>query len=722
MEPKVELTGVDIAAITRELTSYEGMKVDKAYLYPKDLLRLKGRDFDRGRVEILVSVGDRKRIHVSDPQRIPQAPDRPPNFAKMLRNRLSGADLLSVSQHEFDRISTLTFDRGDGETTLVIELFGDGNIVVLDEDRSVIDSLETVRLQSRTVAPGEPYEYPESRVNPFTMGVDEFDALLRASSTDVVRTLATQLNLGGFYGEEICSRAGVEKERSIEDVTEADSTAIHATLSEFGDRLRNEDLEPRVYYDDDNPVDVAPLPLVERNELDAKEHDTFNEAVDVYFHELSVTDGTESSSSTAGPNFEEEISKRQRIIEQQETAIQEFETEAAELRRKAERMYEQYGLVQEILTTVESARADGLSWDEIHSTLQSGAQDGLEAAKSVTDVDATAGTVTIRLEGDTVELDPSVGVEQNANRLYEEAKRIEDKREGAQSALEETREELTEWKRRREKWHATDEPRGSAAGEIGDSVGQAVGDSSSKESADQRREANQTDWLSTDSVPIRTTDEWFERFRWFHTNDDFLVIGGRSADQNEELIGKYLEPGDRVFHTEAHGAPITILKATGPSEPNRDVEIPASSEREAAQFAVSYSSLWKEGLYAGDVYAVDHDQVSKTPESGEYLEKGGFAIRGDRTYYENTPVGVAVGIQCEPVTRVIGGPPSPIESRIATGIRVEPGRFAQADVAKRAYRIFRERFTDTRFVRNVASPDLIQHFLPPGTSRIVDEE
>ena len=223
------------------------------------------------------------------------------------------------------------------------------------------------------------------------------------------------------------------------------------------------------------------------------------------------------------------------------------------------------------------------------------------------------------------------------------------------------------------------------------------------------------------SVPVRYDEKWYERFRWFRTSDGFLVLGGRNADQNEELVNKYLDPSDRFFHAQAHGAPVTILKGTEPDEPARDVEIPETSKQEAAQFAVSYSSVWKDGKFEGDAYEVGPDQVSKTPESGEYIEKGSFVIRGDREYYRNVAVGVAVGIKCEPDTRVIGGPPSAIEPVAETTVQLEPGQYAQNDIAKRLYRTFRERFSDTSFVRKIASPDRIQEFCPPGGSRAADE-
>jgi predicted ribosome quality control (RQC) complex YloA/Tae2 family protein len=565
-------------------------------------------------------------------------------------------------------------------------------------------------------------------VNPLTIGAAAFRARMDDSDTDLVRTLATQLNLGGLYAEELCTRAGVEKTRSIDAATDDDYEALYDAIARLRGDLESGTFDPRVYYErgddasegmsaDDasedaadasetgDPVDATPFPLQERDRegLDAEPRDTFNDALDVYFHERREADREAGEGDPDRPEFEDEIAKRERIIDQQTGAIERFEEQAEAEREKAEALYADYDLVDGILGTVRDAREAGHGWTEIEERLAEAAESGVSGAEAVRGVIPEEGLVTVELGSHEIDLDPTEGVEKNANRLYNEAKRIEEKKAGAETALEDTREELADLEERREEW-ARDDADGDAGSDDGDDEADA-----------------ETDWLDRASIPVRETEQWYERFRWFHTSDDYLVLGGRNADDNEELVAKYLERGDRFFHTRAPGAPATILKATGPSEPAAEIEFPEATLRQAAQFAVSYSSVWKAGRYAGDAYMVDPDQVSKTPESGEYIQKGSFVIRGDRTYFEDTPVGCAVGIQCEPETRVIGGPPDAIEGRAEAVIEVEPGEFAQADAAKRIYRAFRERFSDTTFVRKVASPDLIGEFLPPGGSRIKGE-
>jgi predicted ribosome quality control (RQC) complex YloA/Tae2 family protein len=706
MDPKRELTSVDLAALERELSTYVGAGFEKAYLYPDDTVRFRLRHYDHGRVELLVDVRDPKHLRVAPAEHVPDAPERPPDFAMMLRNRLEGAELAAVSQFEFDRIVELRFERDTDSTTVVAELFGDGNLSVLDATGAVVDSLETVRLKSRTVAPGAQYEFPDARFNPLSVDRDGFGARLRDSDTDVVRTLATRLNFGGLWAEELCTRAEVPKTIDIAEVTDDQLDALYREVERLIEMLDVADFDPRVYYESENdrrPVDVTPVGMAERAALDSDLFDTFNGALDQYVRELASVDEDRGDGEPDRPEFEADIETQKRIIDQQEAAIEDFEAQADAEREKAELLYAKYELVDEILTTVRDAREAGVPWDDIEARLAEGADSGIEAAAAVVGVDGSEGTVTVDLGDHDVTVYVDTGVEKNADRLYTEAKRIEEKRAGAEAAIADTREELRELEARRDAWEA--------------------GDVDEADESDDEGEADaetDIDWLSKPSIPVRSSEGWYETFRWFHTSDDFLVIGGRNADQNEAIVSKYLDRGDRFFHTQARGGPATVLKATGPSEPTREVDIPERSLAEAAQFAVSYSSVWDDGAFAGDVYMVDADQVSKTPESGEYLEKGGFAIRGDRTYFEDTAVGVAVGITCEPETRVIGGPPDAIEPKAATSVALEPGKYAQNDTAKRVYREFRDRFADESFVRKVASPDLIQEFLPPGGSRIVD--
>jgi len=708
MDPKRELSSIDLAALVAELGRYEGAKVDKAYLYGDDLLRLKMRDYDRGRIELLIEVGDIKRAHMATPEHVSDAPGRPPNFAKMLRNRLGGADFAGVSQYEFDRILVFEFERPDANTTIVAELFGQGNIAVLDEHGEVVQSLETVRLKSRTVAPGAQYEFPDSRIDPLTVSYDAFEREMEASTTDVVRTLATQLNLGGLYAEEVCTRAGVDKELSIDAADESTFHEVYDALDDLASRVRAGDFDPRVYLDDDRVVDVTPFPLAEREaeELSEEVYDNFNDAVDDYFYRFdrSADESDDTEPTTSKPDFESEIAKQKRIIDQQQQAIEGFDEQADAERAKAEALYANYDLVDEILTTIQNARSEGVSWDEIGETLQQGAEQGIAAAEAVVDVDGSTGTVTIDVGETRATIDATTGVEKNADELYKEAKRVEDKKEGAKAAIENTREDLEAVKARREAWEAEDSDDGD-------------GDSEEAEADD---EYDEVDWTTRQSVPIKRDEQWYERFRWFHTTDGFLVIGGRNADQNEELVKKYMSRGDKFLHAQAHGAPVTILKATGPSEAAKEIDFPESTLQQAATFAVSHSSVWKAGQYAGDVYMVDPDQVSKTPESGEFIEKGSFVIRGDRTYFDDTAVDLAVGIQCEPQTRVVGGPTPAVETNAAAQLRLQPGKFAQNDMAKMCYRQLRERFADEGFVRKVASPDLIQEHLPAGGSELVD--
>ncbi len=60
---------------------------------------------------------------------------------------------------------------------------------------------------------------------------------------------------------------------------------------------------------------------------------------------------------------------------------------------------------------------------------------------------------------------------------------------------------------------------------------------------------------------------WFEKFNWFLTSENFLVLSGRDAQQNELLVKRYLRKDDLYVHADLHGAATTILRNEAPGTP-----------------------------------------------------------------------------------------------------------------------------------------------------------
>lgn len=130
---------------------------------------------------------------------------------------------------------------------------------------------------------------------------------------------------------------------------------------------------------------------------------------------------------------------------------------------------------------------------------------------------------------------------------------------------------------------------------------------------------------------------WFEKFSWFITSENFLVIGGKDAHQNEVLVKKYMDKGDLFFHCELHGAAVMVLK-----NPSRGI-IPPMSIEEAATFEVCHSPSWANNVLS-QVYWVHAEQVSKTPPTGMYIATGSFIIRGKRNFVQ--PRALQLGLTC----------------------------------------------------------------------------
>ena len=119
-------------------------------------------------------------------------------------------------------------------------------------------------------------------------------------------------------------------------------------------------------------------------------------------------------------------------------------------------------------------------------------------------------------------------------------------------------------------------------------------------------------------IPVRKP-MWFEKFAWFITSDNYLVVAGKDAQQNEQLVKRYLRPGDAYLHAEVHGAATCILRAKRKRLTDGKTQVIPLSDRalnEAGTFTICRSSAWSSKMVTS-AYWVESHQVSKTAPTGE---------------------------------------------------------------------------------------------------------
>ena len=390
----------------------------------------------------------------------------------------------------------------------------------------------------------------------------------------------------------------------------------------------------------------ACVPFITTDSGDKKQFSTFNDSLNAFY-------SPEVRLSKGEKKEKKRLTKEEVIRKQQLESVKKFQNKVIRLDKIVTAIYENYSLVTEVISSLDAA-SKKYSWQEIEQILKNNHEGPGEKIVAVHPEEAS---VDLDL-GEKVTIQVHDNIEVNLGRYFAQVKKYKKKIAGAKAAM--------------------DRPLPKMA-------------------------------VSKHHAPV-LKKKWFPRFRWFYTSDGVLVLGGRDAGQNEELVKKYMEGGDTFVHADVHGASIVIVKG--------------KTERinEVAQFAASFSGAWRSGHFSADVYTVRPDQVSKTPEAGEFVTRGSFIVRGERHYEKSVPLGTAIGFQSEPEVAVIGGPVTTVQARAKYLVELKPGQYEPNDTAKKVLRILRDKVPDGEWkaYKSVLNTEAVAAFVPPGGSDIVE--
>lgn len=669
---KSELTSFDVGAVVYELAqAIRNARVENVYQIGRKALLFKLHSPNQPTRQLLVEAG--KRIHLTD-----YAVEKPPSpsvFCTFLRKHLNGGTLESIEQHEFERIITFMIRVRQEHVQLIVELFGEGNIILTNQENRIATAMTFKRMRDRNILRNETFKHaPASGENPLLVTRPQLE-IRSLGKTAIVRGLVKHLSIGGLYAEELLLRANVDKNTPCQDITQEQNEAIFQHLQSLLEPLRTGRFDPAIIIDDqDRWIDATPTKLKIYEHLKAEPHDSFNKALDDYYTRMSQAGGI----SEAQKEHEKELARQQRMLQDQQQTLDEAQKTLERNKRLGDLLYAHLGELQLLHQQISDAKSRGENWEQIAKRLEKENKEGRSPALYFHSFDAKNLTLNLSIEGSVIPIRMNWTIQANAAEYYERMKKAERRLEGSRKALEETQHRLEEL---RKKWT------------------EKIQQAKTEEPARKQEKA------------------WYEKFRWFNSSDGFLVLGGRDATTNEILVKKHLEPHDIVFHADIVGAPFVIIKTQGKPPTEQAIS-------EAAQFAASYSRAWREMLSILDVYWIRPEQVSKTSPTGQYLAKGSFIIHGKKNYIRKVALRIAIGVFAENEhISIIGGPLEAIRRQTKVYLELVPGQQTSAELAKRIRRLLSER-ASSEYQAEISkiSIEEIQGFIPPGKSNIASEE
>jgi predicted ribosome quality control (RQC) complex YloA/Tae2 family protein len=633
---KKEFTSFDVAAAVRELKeAILDSRVSNVYQLDSKTLLFKLHKPDRPAFGLVLESA--KRLHLTS--YMIEKPMVPPAFCMALRKCLRNGFLTSVEQYEFERVVILSFKTKAGEFRLVLELFGEGNIILVDEKGKIAYALTYKRMRDRNILRNETFAYaPSSGKNPLKVSKEELrEGLKNFGDIEIVRALARFLSIGGIYSEEILQRAGIDKTKPCSLLTEAEADTIYEDLQVLLSLVLKGKLAPSIVLDEGSRfVDVVPIRLERYSGFQLEPFSSFNEALDEFYVQIAAVQ--KATTGLEADELKREAERIKRIIDNQEKTLAEAETEIVKNKNIGDMIFAHVSELQVLTDKFLTTKESGKNWNTIISEVLIEKNSGKTPSTFFESLDVKSKMIHVSIDGLHFALNLHERLYDNAGRYYDQSKRAKQKMEGAKTALAETRKKLAEIKAKISETEALEHVKPT-------------------ETAEQ---------LAKRKIKHK---EWFEKFHWFTSSDGFLIVAGKDAVSNEVLIKKYTDADDIVFHADVVGAPFTVIKTEGkkPSE---------QCLRETSEFAAAFSRGWREGFASVDVYWIKPDQLSKGAPSGEYVSHGAFVVRGERNWLRNVPLRIAIGITVnkeENLARIGGGPVDAVKAKANAYVIVVPG-------------------------------------------------
>eukprot|EP01063_Lacrimia_lanifica_P004138 TRINITY_DN12310_c0_g1_i1.p1 TRINITY_DN12310_c0_g1~~TRINITY_DN12310_c0_g1_i1.p1 ORF type:complete len:978 (+),score=442.03 TRINITY_DN12310_c0_g1_i1:70-3003(+) len=626
---KTRMTAVDLRASVSELSNrLVGQRLLNIYdINPKTyLLKFSGQD-ENQKDFVVIEVGS--RIHQTTFAF--DKPQVPSGFTLKIRKHIRQWRLDSLRQLGCDRVVEFTFGQGENAHRLLVEFYSKGNLILSDSKYSILALVRTHVTEDAKYAVRSTYPTTDVQLfRPMTLERME-EAFVMVEESGNTMSLKTAFSntteYGPAYVEHCLLVAGLRPNFKKAGAADLGRAAADALLVEFqkadtflsdvpasqGYLVRRLDAKAAEEKQADKATHLAPAEAFEdfapmlfkqhaADGLEAQHFDTFNAACDYYFsaHDQAAVVTHNAKSKKAA------VSKVDKAMANHKKRIDTLQKEQESNLIKAQLIEDNAEEVEQALMIIRSAVGQAMDWTELWRIVKEQKKLDNPVAHMIHELKLDKNKVSLLLSADgedeaecqVVDLDIALSAHANARTYFGVKKKIHEKE--VKTAAAEDR-ALKSAQRKADK------------------------------QADKKTYAPKKDIHTVRKIL------WFEKFNWFISSENFLVLSGRDAQQNEILVRRYLKKGDIYVHADMHGAATTIIKnPTGKG-------VPPDTLYQAGNMAVCRSGAWT-GNIVISAWWVYHNQVSKTAPSGEYMPTGAFMIRGKKNFLPPTKLQMGAGI------------------------------------------------------------------------------
>ncbi|XP_074852270.1 ribosome quality control complex subunit NEMF isoform X2 [Carettochelys insculpta] len=620
-----------------------GMRVNNVYDVDNKtyLIRLQKPDY---KATLLIESGI--RIHTTEfewPKNM-----MPSGFAMKCRKHLKSRRLVSVKQLGIDRIVDFQFGSDEAAYHIIVELYDRGNIVLTDYEYLILNILRfrTDEADDVKFAVRERYPVDNAKAPAPLPSLERLtETISNAPNGELLkRVLNPHLPYGATLIEHCLIETGLSGNAKVDQqmTSKENIESLLAALQKAEEYMKVtnnfsgkgyiiQKREKKPSLEPDKPAEEIltyeefhPFLFSQHLKCPYMEFESFDKAVDEFYSKLEG----QKIDLKALQQEKQALKKLENVRKDHEHRLEALH-QAQEIDKvKGELIEMNLDIVDRAIQVVRSALANQIDWTEIGTIVKEAQAQGDPVASAIKELKLQTNHITMLLKNPYVlsEEEEEEGDEADHWNEAEEPKGKKKKHKNKQlkkpqknkPLLVDVDLSLSAYANAKKYY----DHKRHAAKKTQKTVEAAE---KAFKSAEKKTKQTLKEVQTVTTIQKARKVYWFEKFLWFISSENYLVIAGRDQQQNEMIVKRYLKSGDIYVHADLHGATSCVIK--NPSgEP-----IPPRTLTEAGTMALCYSAAWDARIITS-AWWVYHHQVSKTAPTGEYLTTGSFMIRGKKNF------------------------------------------------------------------------------------------